>query len=176
MSPCFRRLRLCAVLLVQSAFACDGAESPVSQERSAAPERVTAQLERVVDGDTIIVRIGGKRERVRYIGIDTPELGRDGKPDAPFARKAMAANARLVEPGPLRLAVGVQERDRYGRLLAYVHNGDQKLVNAELLQLGLARVMTIPPNVSRAAAFREWQSEARREKRGMWGGSSLPNR
>ena len=83
-----------------------------------------ARVERVVDGDTILVRIDGRRERVRYIGIDTPESVKPGARVQCFGKAAAAANRRLVAGREVRLAYDAEARDRYGRLLAYVYRGD----------------------------------------------------
>ena len=101
---------------------------------------------RVVDGDTIEVELAGETERVRYIGIDTPEMD-DRRPELrDLARAARRANALLVGNRRVRLELDVEKRDRYGRLLAYVWVGDT-LVNEELVRLGHADTYTFPPNV-----------------------------
>src|SRR3954466_5595654 len=109
---------------------------------------------RVVDGDTIHVALGGRDETVRYIGIDTPESVKPGTPIECFAKAASAANARLVEGRSVRLDYDAEQRDRYGRLLAYVYRrGDGAFVNADLVRDGYARTLTIPPNVRFAERF-----------------------
>jgi micrococcal nuclease len=130
-----------------------------------------AEVERVVDGDTIAVRIDGRQERVRYIGLDTPETV---KPDAPvecFGTAASALNKRLVPAGePVRLQFDRELRDRYGRLLAYVYRGrDALFVNARLVRDGAARTLSISPNTTHAGAFARLQAEARAAGRGLWG-------
>ena len=81
---------------------------------------------------------------------------------------AEAMHTRLIPPGTrVELELDVQERDKYGRLLAYVWRGDT-LVNAELLKAGMATVMTIPPNVRRADYFYKLQQQARNRKAGFW--------
>lgn len=101
---------------------------------------------RVIDGDTIEIELAGETERVRYIGIDTPEMDdrRPGLRD--LARSARRANERLVGDRRVRLELDVEKRDPYGRLLAYVWVGDT-LVNEELVRLGHADTYTFPPNV-----------------------------
>lgn len=126
-------------------------------------------MRRVIDGDT--VELAGGR-LLRYIGIDTPEVrrrvGEDWVDDPqPYGLAATQANRRLVEGKTVRLEYDVQTYDRYGRLLAYVYV-DGVFVNAELIRLGFAQPMTIPPNVKHAEAFREAAGEARREQRGLW--------
>nr|MDQ4040647.1 thermonuclease family protein [Actinomycetota bacterium] len=102
----------------------------------------------------------------RYIGVDTPE-SRGGAEC--FARAASAFNARLVAGRRVRLTTDVERRDRYGRLLAYVHRlPDRLFVNGELVRRGYATVLTIPPNVSRAPLFLRLQHTARRAGRGLW--------
>ena len=135
------------------------ASALVSAGCSSGTERVlgedTAGLVSVSDGDTIRARVDGREERVRYIGIDTPEHGR------PCYAPATRANAELLESGPLRLEYDVERRDRYGRLLAYVYAGDV-FVNAELVRRGFARRYTVPPNVLHSAEFGRLEREARR--------------
>ncbi|HKT82269.1 MAG TPA: thermonuclease family protein, partial [Solirubrobacterales bacterium] len=123
---------------------------------------------RVVDGDTIEVRIGGQVEDVRYIGVDTPETVKPDTPVQCFGLRASAFNHRLVERRRVRLVFGVERRDVYGRLLAYVHLGD-RFVNATLVRKGLARSLTIPPNNRFAALFRRLELGAARAGRGLWG-------
>jgi micrococcal nuclease len=124
---------------------------------------------RVVDGDTIRVSLGGREERVRYIGIDTPESVKPGTPVQCFAKKASAANARLVAGKRVRIERDVEERDRYGRLLAYVYPAaGGPMVNETLVRQGYARPLTIPPDVRHAERFRRLADEARRARRGLW--------
>jgi micrococcal nuclease len=124
---------------------------------------------KVVDGDTIHVLVGGRREKVRYIGVDTPETHHPTKPVQCFGREASAFNARLVAGERVRLVRDVEERDRFGRLLAYVYRaGDGLFVNAELARLGYARPLTIPPDVRHAARFAALSRDARQAGRGLW--------
>jgi micrococcal nuclease len=124
---------------------------------------------RVVDGDTIRVSLGGREERVRYIGIDTPESVKPGTPVQCFAKKASAENARLVAGKRVRIERDVEERDRYGRLLAYVYPAaGGAMVNETLVRHGYARPLTIPPDVRHAERFRRLADEARRAGRGLW--------
>jgi micrococcal nuclease len=122
---------------------------------------------RVVDGDTIHVRLGDRLEKVRYIGVDTPEIHHPRRGEEPGGRAAHALNRRLVEGKRVRLELDVQTRDRHGRLLAYVWVGGT-MVNAELVRLGYAQVMTVPPNVRHQALFVQLQRDAREAGRGLW--------
>ena len=134
-----------------------------------APGTLEGTVVRVVDGDTIHVRLGARVEKVRYIGMNTPEVHHPTKGEEPGGREASEVNRRLVADKPVRLELDVQERDRYGRLLAYVWVGDV-MVNAELVRLGYAQVMTIPPNVRHQQTFVKLQREAREAGRGLWRG------
>jgi len=128
-----------------------------------------ARVVRVVDGDTVVVRTGGHDERVRYIGVDTPESVKPGTPVQCFAKAASAENRRLVEGQEVRLVGDAEARDRYGRMLAYVYRQpDGLFVNAELARRGFAVTLTIPPNVRFADRFRALARQAREAGRGLW--------
>ncbi len=129
---------------------------------------VSARVLRVVDGDTIEVRLaGGRTDRVRYIGMDTPESVKPGVPVQCFAERASHFNERLVAGRTVTLRVGVEPRDRYGRLLAYVYAGPT-FVNAELVRRGYARTLTIAPNDAYARRFAALERQARDARRGLW--------
>ncbi len=132
------------------------------------PASADAFVVRAVDGDTIEVRIGDRVEDIRYIGVDTPETVKPGTPVQCFGPQASAFNHRLVEGRRVRLDFGVERRDIYGRLLAYVHLG-RRFVNAALVRRGLARSLTIPPNDRYAPLFRRLELGAARAGRGLWG-------
>ncbi|WP_298818699.1 thermonuclease family protein [Chloroflexus sp.] len=120
-----------------------------------------ATLRKVIDGDTIEVVIGGRVERVRYIGVNTPERGQ------PFYREATNANATLLEGKPIRLARDVSDRDRYNRLLRYVV-ADDRFVNLALVEQGMAQVATYPPDVRCVETFLAAQREALQNGVGLW--------
>ncbi len=131
-------------------------------------DRVRAEVERVVDGDTIEVDLGGAEEDVRYIGIDTPESVAPGEPVECFGKAASAENERLVGGETVTLVFDAERRDHYGRLLAYVFVGET-FVNAELVEAGYARTLEIEPNTSRAGQLGRLEAEAGREGLGLWG-------
>ena len=122
------------------------------------------------DGDTFRVLFNGRDESVRFIGIDTPERGDR------FFDDASAFTARAAPLGTqVRLEFDVEERDRYGRLLAYVWPpgaaGDvDEMLNAQIVDAGWATTLTIPPNVRYADEFAERQRRAQSARRGMWMG------
>lgn len=122
--------------------------------------------ERIVDGDTIILRDG---RHVRYIGIDTPEIDHDNHRAAPMGYEARSFNQQLVEGRRLRLVVDREEMDRYGRTLAYVYRSDGLFVNAELLKRGFAHVLYRFPNTSKDQYLLSIQREAMQAGRGIWG-------
>ena len=126
----------------------------------------SARVERVVDGDTIRVRLDGRSETVRYIGVDTPETKKPGTPVQCFGKQASRENERLVGGERVRLVVGSEPRDRYGRLLAYVRRGD---VEERLLRGGFARTLTIRPNDRYEGRFRLAEARAQASRRGLWG-------
>jgi micrococcal nuclease len=136
--------------------------------RDEPPATAVAVVSRVVDGDTVEVRLDGRIEDVRYIGVDTPETVEPGAPVDCFGPQASAFNHRLVEGRRVRLVFGVERRDVYDRLLAYVYLGD-RFVNAELVRRGLARTLTIPPNDRYAERLEQLEIVASRAGRGLWG-------
>jgi micrococcal nuclease len=141
-------------------------------------EELSGTLVRIVDGDTVWVRLASGVEKVRYIGIDAPEVHHPTRGEEPGGRAATEINRGLVDDRPVRLEPDVQLRDRYGRLLAYVWvtraDGGEVMVNAELVRLGYAQVMTIPPNVRHAEMLRKLAVEARENHRGLWAGPPRP--
>lgn len=126
---------------------------------------------RVVDGDTIIARLPGGDESVRLIGIDTPESVDPRRPVECFGVEASNRTKQLLPKGTvIRLERDVESRDRFGRLLAYVHRVDDgTFVNLALVRDGFAQPLTIPPNVAYTADFVDAAAEARRDGRGLWG-------
>lgn len=136
-------------------------------------------IKRVIDGDTLQLETG---ERVRLIGIDTPEmhesdkLHRDSqrtKQDVStiqgLGRRAYEFTRKLAEGRRVSLEFDVEKYDKYGRLLAYVYlKTDGTFVNAEIIKQGYASIMTIPPNVKYADLFLKLYQEARKYKRGLW--------
>jgi len=131
----------------------------------------SARVSRVVDGDTIAVRVDGADERVRYIGVDTPETVKPNAPVECFGPAASALNRALVRTGErVTLRFDRELRDRYGRLLAYVYRErDALFVNARLVGAGAARTLPIAPNTAHAADLARLQAAARAAGRGLWG-------
>ena len=148
-----------------------GAEAPVSgggcnpfQEPG---ERARTTVSRVIDGDTIVVEGG---ERVRYVGIDAPEVG---EAPEPFGPESTDLNRRLVEGRDVLLVRDTSDRDRFGRLLRYVY-ADGILVNAEIVREGHARAVVFPPDDEHALCFAALEEEAKEARRGMWAEPQKP--
>ncbi len=127
-------------------------------------ERVA--VKRVVDGDTLWLKDGRK---VRLIGVNTPELDKKGRQSEPFSRQAKQRLLALVgDPAVIRLKVGEDAKDRYGRLLAYVFTERGLSVEVELVRGGLGFAIAIPPNLFLQGCLLQAQSEARSAGRGIW--------
>lgn len=134
-------------------------------EATSLPPGDDGRVERVVDGDTIVVG----DERVRLIGIDTPESVDPRRPVECFGEEASAFTASLVPAGTrVRLVTDVEPYDQYGRRLAYVYRIDDALfVNATLVAAGYARPVTVPPNLRHADELRALAESARAAGRGL---------
>lgn len=133
---------------------------------------------RVIDGDTIQLETG---ERVRLIGIDTPEMHESNKlyrdsqrtqqdisTIQKLGRRAYEFTRNLVEGKRVSLEFDIEKHDKYGRLLAYVYLKNGTFVNAEIVRQGYASLMTIPPNVKYSDLFLKLYREARENRRGLW--------
>ncbi len=146
----------------------------------ASPADGRATVVGVVDGDTIDVEIGSRTERVRLIGIDTPETKQPGTPVECFGPEASEFTAALLPVGTLvRLERDVVGRDDYGRVLGYVHlidedgpDGDGTFVNLHIVEQGYAQPLTIEPNSAFAAMFAAAAKDAERNDLGLWGACS----
>jgi micrococcal nuclease len=138
-----------------------------SGERGAA--RFDATVVATIDGDTIDVRLGdGRIERVRILGADTPETKDQRKPVQCFGPEASMHTQQRLLGRRVSLEADVEKRDPYGRLLAYVYL-DGARYGDELLRLGYARLLIIPPNGEHARAMFAAEMHARRARRGLWG-------
>ncbi len=132
---------------------------PQFMDKSESENAGSAYCERVVDGDTIVVKLNGKKEKVRMIGIDTPEsVHPDPSKNSPEGEVTSQFTREHLEGKYVRLETDVQERDKYGRILAYVYLGDE-MFNKTLLKEGLATLMTVPPNVKYVDEFKAIQAE-----------------
>ena len=124
-------------------------------------------VKRVVDGDTLWLKDGRK---VRLIGVNAPELGKKGRLSEPFAAQAKQRLIALVGDSALiRLKVGEDAKDRYGRVLAYVFTEQGLSIEVALVRDGLGFAIAIPPNLSLQSCLQQAQFEARSARRGVWG-------
>lgn len=136
----------------------------------AAPSSTLPLVEKVVDGDTIKVRLpDGQLETVRFLGIDTPETVDPNRPAGCFGKEASNRTKELLTGKSVRLEADPKQgdRDKYQRLLRYIYLPDGTLVNAELVAEGFARVYTAFPT-SKQKEFLELQKQARLAGRGLW--------
>ena len=132
---------------------------------TAVGEAEWATVKHVTDGDTILLSDG---RRVRYIGIDSPEIDHDGQRAEAYGIAARKANQELVSARKIRLVVDKESHDRYGRLLAYVYLPDGTLVNAELLRRGLATVLYKRPNTLLFKELLDAQRASMEQNIGLW--------
>jgi len=122
---------------------------------------------RVIDGDTILLDMNGEQERVRLIGVDTPETVHPTKPVKYFGKEASEFTKSMVEGKRVRLEYDWQRRDKYGRLLAYVYLEDGTFLNAEIIKQGYGFAYTRFP-FKYLEEFRQYEREARENGKGLW--------
>jgi micrococcal nuclease len=170
-------LLLIAAALVLRPWDSDTARrlSPIGEQASTAEasQRLAGRVVRAVDGDTLEVALaGGATETVRLIGVDTPETVKPGTPVQCFGPRASSFEHRVVEGRRVRLLTGVEPRDVYGRLLAYVWlripAAGERLLEDELLRRGLARTLTFHPNDRFAPRFVRIERHAAMTGKGLW--------
>lgn len=162
MAPFFFRARFIGLFF--ACWATSAATAPADCKPSHTDEPVT--VAHVHDGDTL--RLTDDR-RVRLIGVDTPELERNGHPAQPLAIMARDTLRAMIKPGDtIRLRYDEERIDRYGRTLAHVYLDNGASVEAQLLRQGLAATLTIPPNTGNLACYQAAEREARQRQRGIW--------
>ena len=131
----------------------------------------TSKIRYIHDGDTLHLNDGRK---IRLIGINTPELARDGKPAEAFAFEARNALKSLFKKDTsIALVYGKDKKDRYGRLLAHAFSTDGQNIQAILLKQGYANVITMPPNTQFVSCYLEMERYARCNKKGLWKTTSI---
>jgi micrococcal nuclease len=124
---------------------------------------------KVVDGDTIKVMLNGEEETIRFLLVDTPETVHPTKEIQPFGSEASNFTKDHLEGEMVKLELDVSERDKYGRILAYVYKENGEMINELLLKEGLARVAYVfPPNVKYVDQFQLLQREAQKKGLGIW--------
>ncbi|WP_297338098.1 thermonuclease family protein [Algoriphagus sp.] len=127
-------------------------------------------VSKVVDGDTFwVINPDGREEKIRLIGVDTPEVRNTGRTRVEYFGKESSDFAKKFLTGKkVRLEYDVQRRDRYQRTLAYVYLEDGTFFNALLVKEGYATVATFPPNVKNENLFVQLQRQARQKGKGLW--------
>ncbi|MHA6492204.1 thermonuclease family protein [Pseudomonas borbori] len=130
-------------------------------------ELPTFKVQRVVDGDTLRLVDG---RSVRLIGVNAPELGRKGRPAEPYAEAARQRLQTLVaaSDGHVGLQVGLEARDRYGRVLAHAYDSQGGNLEAQLLAEGLGYLVAVAPNVALVTCQRSAERSARQTGSGLW--------
>ena len=161
------RRRLAVLVVVMAAISLAGwrlgtARLPAG-DAAGTPALVTA----AIDGDTVDVDVAGRTERVRLLGVDTPETVDPDKPIGCYGPEAAAFTASRLSGRTVRLRFDRQRRDRYGRLLAYV-DVEGRRFNEELLAGGYATLLVIPPNGRHGRAMLDLELAARSAGRGLW--------
>lgn len=171
-------LALCGPLTGCSALLGPDAEpSQATTSEASSPLDGLASVEYVIDGDTLDIVIGGQTERVRLIGVDAPESVSRETPDQCFGAEASDALRSLLPEGTeVRLSKDAEARDRYGRLLAYVHRADDDLfVNRWLLDGGYADAVFFEPNTTYRSPFTDARDAAQRAGVGLWAACTGPD-
>lgn len=163
-----RRISGSAALLAASAVLALLLALSIPAVRRALAGADSGTVLRAIDGDTIDVRLGSRVQRVRLLGVDTPETHDPRKPVGCYGPEAAAFTAAVLTGARVTLEDDVERTDPYGRRLAYVHVGGVRF-NDVLLQRGYARLLVIAPNGSHAREMLAEEMEARRARRGLWG-------
>jgi micrococcal nuclease len=152
---------------IVGASSCAASSSPATSPPAPAGAGVVV---RVVDGDTVQIKIGRQTTPVRLIGVNTPETVDPNRPPQCFGAEAKKRTRELLPPGTaVRLERDPEPRDKYGRLLAYVFTSSGTFVNLVLAQEGFATTMAIAPNTSHQSEFAAAVARAREGRLGLWG-------
>jgi len=164
------QIKIISIAVLAAIFPLYGWMARNSPEGKKPDEHNSVYIERVVDGDSVEANIRGKREQIRFIGIDAPELAQ--KPWGKCAKKFLEG---LVSASgwQARIEYDVEKRDKHDRILAYLWSRDNKLINDEMLRNGYAVLFTFPPNVKHVDRLKASQVIARENKLGIWGRDGL---
>ena len=173
------QLRAGAIALAAAALsACVQSEAasaePITTSSLPASLSANAVIDYVIDGDTVDVIIDGREERIRLIGIDTPETKKRNSPIECFGPEASAFTELLLPVGtPVYIERDIVNRDDYGRILGYVYRANDGIfVNYELMRQGFAQPMSIPPNDAFAELFADAARAAEADNAGIWAACS----
>lgn len=176
----FNRSMYIKKLLLSAVFLLSSCVGPLTKN--------SASIIHVIDGDTVIVRVEGKKEKVRLIGIDAPEVRHNDKAGRDSRRSGIDLN-KIFESGKaasnelrsilskgdiVGITYDLEKRDRYGRLLAYLYFSNGTMINEEIVRRGFATPLTIAPNTRFAHKFRKAAEDARKNSRGLWRHKTKP--
>lgn len=170
-----RRGRFAAVVAAGAMLA--GCRGVLTAPGGPSADAGTGTVVHVIDGDTVDVRIGRTTERVRLIGVDTPETVARERPVQCFGAEASARTKELLPEGTeVRLERDEVTRDRYGRLLAYVfRSSDDLLVNLDLVSGGFADAVTFGDNEALYKVLAAAEADARADGTGLWSACGGPD-
>lgn len=143
----------------------NGVNKTVENENLSEISEESVKVERVIDGDTLVLENG---QKVRYIGIDSPETTSKDETTNCFAELSLNKNKELVEGKMVKLEKDISETDKFDRLLRYVFV-DGLFVNEYLVKEGYAKVSTFPPDVKYQEVFKNEEKTAREDNKGLWG-------
>jgi micrococcal nuclease len=171
-----KRIVLVLIILI-GAVVTHFVQAPVAPESK--PEESIGELypvTHIIDGDTIIVRMGGVDEKVRLLGIDTPEVDESRGPVECYGKEASEKTTSLLEGQSVYLETDPTQakRDSYDRLLAYVYTSDSTLINKILVEGGYAREYTYDEPYLFQADFKAAEKSARTKEQGLWSGINCP--
>ena len=144
-------------------------ESPIGTSDNIRQDSIEVLVTKVIDGDTFWVKDGSASYKVRFIGMDTPDIRNSRyKKKGYYAEEAKSYVQGLTENKKVYLVFDVEKKDRYDRVLAYIYLKDGTFLNADLVKNGYAVVATFPPNVRYAEYFAKLQKQARQAQVGLW--------
>lgn len=164
------QITIISIAILPAIFLLYGWMARNASERNKPDENNSVYIEKIIDGDSVEASVRGKREQIRFIGIDAPELGQK-----PWGKRAKKFLEDLISASgwQARIEYDVENRDKHDRVLAYLWSRDNKLINDEVLRNGYAVLFTLPPNVKHIDRLRAAQVIARENKRGIWGRDGL---
>ncbi len=165
-----KQIRILSIAILSLISLLYGWMARIAPEGKKPDENNSVYIERVIDGDSVEANVRGKREQIRFIGIDAPELSQKpwGRRSRKFLEDLIATSGWQV-----RIEYDVEKRDKYERILAYLWSRDNKLINEEMLNNGFAVLFTFPPNVKYVDRLSAAQVIARENKRGVWSKGGL---
>lgn len=158
-------LPICIILIATALSLTQPAPAAIDTKSAVPDDAQEAVVSKIIDGDTFIIESG---EKVRLIGIDTPEKAGPYTKEEPFGKEATDFSKALLEGQTVYLVKDTSDTDRYGRLLRYAYLKDGTFVNLRLVEEGLATAVEFPPDTAHAEALETAESEASRQNKGIW--------